>query len=254
MSNRRSALETRIRGVEESYRVFLPKGAPYAILRVDGRSFSTYTRGLDAPVDEKFMSDMDAAAIALCEDISGARAAYVISDEISVIIASDVHGRFYFDGSVTKIASVSAGLVSAVMSTRRPDQSLAIFDGRVSPASSFDAVMEYLVWRQSDGQRNAISMAAETLFTHHELLSMKTSERLAAMQDRNYRYDDLPEGFRQGRFVIPVAYPHTNTYVHRRTKKLHTVESMRKRWTVKPAPSFRDYEGDADTLFNRNGQ
>lgn len=254
MSNRQSALEQRIRSVEESYRVFLPKGAPYAILRVDGRSFSTYTRGLDAPVDEKFMSDMDAAAQALCAEIAGARGAYVVSDEISVVMASDVNGNFFFDGAVVKIASVCAGIASAVLSTRRPEQGFAAFDGRVAPADSFAYVMDYLRWRQGDGQRNAISMAAESLFSHRELMSMKTSERLAGMASKGYDYDALPEGFRKGRFIVREQFAETVTYTNQRTKVAHTVEAIRSRWTVKPAPSFRDLEVDADTLFNRTDQ
>ena len=46
----------------------MPRG--YACIRVDGRSFSQYTKGLAKPFDSGLMADMNATAVYLCENFS----------------------------------------------------------------------------------------------------------------------------------------------------------------------------------------
>jgi tRNA(His) 5'-end guanylyltransferase len=58
----------------------------YSILRLDGKAFHSYTRGLIRPFDDQLMSDLDETAKFLCEEIQGARFAYVQSDEISILL------------------------------------------------------------------------------------------------------------------------------------------------------------------------
>ena len=70
---------------ENRMRCFLPRRT-YTLLRVDGKSFHSYTRGCGRPFDAELMADMDAAAQALCENITGAQLAFVQSDEISVLL------------------------------------------------------------------------------------------------------------------------------------------------------------------------
>jgi tRNA(His) guanylyltransferase len=70
---------------EDRTRLYLPRRT-YTIVRVDGRAFHSYCRGLERPFDRDLMADMDATAIALCEEMQGARLAFVQSDEISVLL------------------------------------------------------------------------------------------------------------------------------------------------------------------------
>lgn len=63
---------------------YLPCRMPI-IVRCDGKSFHSYTRGLSKN-DARFNLAMDSTAAALCEQIDGARLAYVQSDEISVLV------------------------------------------------------------------------------------------------------------------------------------------------------------------------
>src|SRR3954469_24301850 len=69
---------------ETRTRTYLPRRA-YMLLRVDRKALHTYCRGLQRPYDMDLMQDMDTTAVALCEEIQGARFAYVQSDEISVL-------------------------------------------------------------------------------------------------------------------------------------------------------------------------
>ena len=70
---------------ESRSRNFLTRRVP-VIMRLDGKAFHTYTRGLDKPFDEGLIEDMQQTAIHLCQNIQGAKCAYVQSDEISILI------------------------------------------------------------------------------------------------------------------------------------------------------------------------
>ena len=50
------------------------------IIRLDGKGFSKFTKGLNKPFDDGFSQDMDATALYLCENIQGAKFAYTQSD------------------------------------------------------------------------------------------------------------------------------------------------------------------------------
>lgn len=39
----------------------------YSIIRIDGKSFHTYTKGLEEPFDRKLMEDIDKTAAILCK-------------------------------------------------------------------------------------------------------------------------------------------------------------------------------------------
>ena len=99
---------------EHRTRQYLPRRTN-TIIRLDGKAFHTYTKGLDKPFDEGFMEDMQQAAIALCEEIQGAKCAYCQSDEISVLSTDydTINTDAYFDGNLQKITSVTAATATA---------------------------------------------------------------------------------------------------------------------------------------------
>lgn len=78
-------LGDRMKGYEVACRTALPKRMP-VIIRVDGKAFHSYTRGLKRPFDEHFIGAMDDVARALCSEIHGAVLAYVQSDEVSILV------------------------------------------------------------------------------------------------------------------------------------------------------------------------
>ena len=136
----RDSLGDRMKADYESRaRYFLPRRT-YTLIRVDGKNFHTYTRGCARPYDADLMADMDAAAIALCENSEGAKLAFVQSDEISVLLTdfASLQTEAWFDGNLQKICSVSAAIAAAHFNQARaarrsPEQpgALAYFDSRV---------------------------------------------------------------------------------------------------------------------------
>src|SRR5690242_17305079 len=103
MATDRTSLGDRMKEYEWAYRYVLPRRT-YTILRVDGRAFHNLTKGLDRPYDERFMDIMDTVAYELCQEIQGARLAYVQSDEISVLYTDfDAPGtQAWFGGVLAK--------------------------------------------------------------------------------------------------------------------------------------------------------
>jgi len=98
---------------EDRYKTKMMRGA-ITFIRLDGKSFSKFTKGLKKPFDEGFSEDMDMTAKFLCENIQGAKFAYTQSDEISVVLTDydTIETQAWFDYEVNKIISISASLAT----------------------------------------------------------------------------------------------------------------------------------------------
>ena len=161
---------------ENRTRNFLPRRT-YTIIRVDGKAFHTYTRGLETPFDGKLVSDMDETACYMCKNVQGAKFAFVQSDEISILLTDfdSLTTDAWFDGNVQKMASVSSSLATAKFNALRPDK-IALFDSRVFSIPSTVEVANYFIWRQQDATRNSISSVAQSMFSHSELENKNTNQ------------------------------------------------------------------------------
>lgn len=181
----RTSLGDRMKQYERVPKISLTGRMPM-IIRADGRAFHTYTKRTfkewqSGPWSLHMRDCMTAAAEALMAEISGAKMAYVQSDEISVLVTDydTVNTQAWFDKAVQKVASVSASIataafnehVSGFMFPSRP----AHFDARcfVLPVSE---VTNYFIWRQQDATRNSILMLAQAHFSHKKMHGKNTSE------------------------------------------------------------------------------
>lgn len=249
-------LSTKIKREEHSTRIVLPSGS-YAILRLDGRHFHTYTKHLKRPYDTQFMADMNTVAETICQEISGTIIGYVQSDEITVVFSdlAKPETQMWFGGVVQKIVSVTAGLASATLARLRPDQQIPMFDARVYAVEDFQQVVEALAWRQEDATRNSILMCAQAVLPQKQLDGKSVRECLTAASTAGMQWSSMPEGFKHGRIVIPATAPKTVTYKHKKTGEENTVVVERKVWKTIPAFRFADPAGDGNIVasedFNR---
>ena len=67
---------------EDRYRIYLTRRTP-VIIRIDGKAFHSFTKGLNRPYDMVLKQSMWETAKDLCENIMGCQLAYIQSDEIS---------------------------------------------------------------------------------------------------------------------------------------------------------------------------
>ena len=90
------------------------------VVRLDGRAFSTFTRGMHKPFDAR-MSDIMCAVTGHLLEQTGACVGYTQSDEITLILESETPEREpIFGGRVFKIVSVLAAMASAKFTLLRP--------------------------------------------------------------------------------------------------------------------------------------
>lgn len=139
-------LEDRMRRLEAYHALEVLPGA-HPIVRVDGRSFTKLTRGMEHPFDIRFHECMVATASALLVELGGLYA-FTESDEISVLLPRDTD---LFGRSVEKLVSVSAGVASSTFSLELGKA--AHFDSRVWVGVSEVDVIDYFRWRQADASR-----------------------------------------------------------------------------------------------------
>lgn len=172
---------------EDRYRFHLTRRTP-VIIRIDGKAFHTYTRGLNKPFDQGLIEDMQQTTIFLCKNIQGAKLGYTQSDEISILVTDydNLNTDAWFDYNIQKMTSISASLATGIFNQlrmyRNADENielglstlesigikLANFDSRCFNIPK-EEVSNYFLARQKDAVRNSVSMLAQSLYSHKEL-------------------------------------------------------------------------------------
>lgn len=251
-------LGDRMKGYEDETRTYLST-KNYAIVRVDGKAFHTFTKGFKKPFDADIIRCMNEAATALCRESSGQHFAYVQSDEISLCF-SDIKSEkteMWFRGNVQKIASVSASIATAAFNRALLDLNVntkksALFDGRVWTINDPVEVVNYFRWRWNDCVRNSVSMLASSLFSHKELQGKTVNQRKVMCEEVGSSWDDLPEHLKYGRFVYrKQTDPQTLSFdlPNGEQRVVHNV--VRKNWVVDSAPDINSINSYIDELLPR---
>ena len=216
----------RMKAYENVNRTYLTRRLPM-ILRLDGCHFHSYTKEFNKPFDRIFSEAMWETARKLCENIEGAKLAYVQSDEISILLTDydTLTTEPWFGKNIQKMVSISASMASIffdrahqlslkdfiydltennmeipeyVDAHYRAQDKLAVFDCRafVLPIAE---VNNYFYWRQLDCQRNSVNSLAHSLFSDKELLSKSTEERKEMIwKQKNIQWDLIPSFYKNG--------------------------------------------------------
>ena len=205
----KSALGTRMKeNYENRTRLSLPRKS-YTIIRLDGKSFHTFTKGLIRPFDSGFVEDMNTTAKYLCKNIMGAKLAYVQSDEISILLTDfeTISTEAWFDNNLQKMASVSASMATRAFNEARikrlgvDNMKWAEFDSRVFQIPQRTEVINYLIWRQNDAVRNSISSLAQSLYSPAELKNKNSSNMQELIFRKGINWNDLNPSLKRGRII-----------------------------------------------------
>ena len=196
-------------------RHFFPRRT-YVLARIDGRSFHTWTRGLDKPYDKPLMECMDAAAVELCKEVAGVRLAFVQSDEISLLLTDfeDVSSQAWFDNCQNKIESITASIATMAFNlkviefnreattklglTKRPN---AMFDSRAWIIPDPIEVENYFVDRQKDAERNSVTLLASNYASHKQLHGKSVSDRHEVIHTAGDNWAKHPARFKHGGII-----------------------------------------------------
>lgn len=204
------------------------------IIRLDGKGFSKFTKGLNKPFDDGFSQDMDATALYLCENIQGVKFAYTQSDEISVVLCDfdNIETDAWFDYNVQKMTSIAASLATSKFNQLRlarmsrgangyldvdelMGMTLACFDARVFQVPNVDEMFNAILWRQQDCTRNSISMAASAVYSHKELEKKSSSVKQEMLFQKGINWNDYAIKYKRGIVIkkesVYVAGPNGDT-------------------------------------------
>jgi len=192
----------------EGGRRFLPC-APVCI-RLDGRGFSRWTKGLHRPYDERLSGLMvDVTKILVAE--TNALVGYTQSDEISLVMYEPRGAaETYFGQRIQKTVSMTAAVATAHFNRLAPERlpekagKLAFFDSRAWTMPTLTEAANALLWREIDATKNSISMAAQGYFSHKALHGKTGAEKQEMLHEKGINWNDYPAFFKRGTYVTRV--------------------------------------------------
>jgi tRNA(His) guanylyltransferase len=208
----RDDLGNRIKSAyEDRYRYKLMRRCP-TIVRLDGRGFSRFTKGAQKPFDLTIVKAMQDTAKYLCQEIQGAKIAYVQSDEITLVMTDyeELTSQAFFDYNLQKICSVSAGMASSYFSRYTDWQAILgrstpqypHFDARVFQIADKEEVVNALYWRAVDWRRNSLQMLARSHFSHKELHLKDSAAIHEMLHQKGVNWADLSDVLKNGSVVV----------------------------------------------------
>ena len=227
-------LGTRMKEYEKRNQYYLQKRTPVAI-RVDGRSFHTFTKGFQRPFDDVLIKTMQETAKYMCENIQGCVLGYTQSDEISLVLVD--YQRFetsaWFDYEIQKMCSIAASMATMAFNkffeNNVDDYRFSKWDGvskyeegteeyiktllkAVEKGAMFDArvfnipkeeVTNCIYWRQLDASRNSIQMVGQANFSHKELQNKSCNDiQDMLVLQKNINWNDFPTYQKRGTCVV----------------------------------------------------
>jgi len=249
---------------EDRTRIRLPRRT-YTIIRIDGKAFHTYTKGLNRPFDDGLIEDMDETTAYLCKNIQGVKFGYVQSDEISLLLTDfdDLSTDAWFDGNLQKMCSIAASLATAKFNQLRMSRfckndgtdgyamaydgklmteseiesfKLATFDARVFQIPSSIEVENYFIWRQQDATRNSISSVAQSMYSPKELHGKKTDEMQEMIFQKGTNWNDFSPRKKRGGFVTKILM--INGKPKQENQEIFIEDVVRNKWLGIDCPVF----------------
>lgn len=225
---------------ENITRYYLTRRMP-VIIRVDGRSFHTFTKGFKKPFDDILVKTMQDTMKYLCENIHGCVLGYTQSDEISLVLTdyAELTTDAWFGNNLQKMCSVSASMATLafnkffsgrvqefmydccdefgddVLLEKQNDYELAhnvyfkkfnaaMFDSRVFTIPK-EEVCNYLIWRQQDATRNSIQSVGQANFSQKELHGKSCNDiQDMLMLQKGINWNDYSTTLKRGSCCIKI--------------------------------------------------
>jgi tRNA(His) 5'-end guanylyltransferase len=222
MSNKKDSLGDRMKeNYENRAKTYLVRRMP-VIIRLDGKAFHTFTKGLKKPYDEIFHNTMNATMKYLCENIQGCKLGYTQSDEITLLLTDydTLDTDAWFDNNVQKICSVSASMATMAFNKLlqyfaeveikfgNDKKYIETLQTAINKGAMFDSrcfnipkeeVTNCFIWRQQDATRNAIQMLGQCNFSHRELQNKSCNDiQDMLMTQKGINFNDMPIEFKRG--------------------------------------------------------
>lgn len=217
------SLGNRMKGYENISRNHLTRRVP-VIIRIDGKAFHTFTKGMKKPFDRILMSTMQLTTEHLCKNIQGCVLGYTQSDEITLVLTdyAKITTDAWFGYNIQKMASISASMATVFFNRffletveaaayaggffdnedeyqkYRAKVFSAMFDARAFTVPK-EEVCNCLIWRQQDATRNSIESVGQAYFSAKEL-HKKSCNKIQDMlwKKKGVNWNDFPSDCKRG--------------------------------------------------------
>ena len=234
---KKDSLGDRMKMYESVPKTQLMKRTP-VIIRLDGKAFHTFTRGLNKPFDKIMVNTMIDTTYELCKNIQGCVFGYTQSDEITLILQDyyRLNTDAWFDYEVQKMCSIAASMASMAFNKffkkamtewwnatvdslesedpkndikyQEADKLLTTYANALNHGAMFDArvfnipkeeVTNLIYWRQLDAQRNSVQMVGQANYSSSHLEG-KSCEQIKMLLrcDFGINWDGLPTRWKRG--------------------------------------------------------
>jgi tRNA(His) guanylyltransferase len=188
------------------------KGLPI-MARLDGRSFSKFTKGLERPFDSRMSRLMQETTRFLVKE-TRALLGYTQSDEITLawFLPYEGESEYDFGGKYQKLVSTYASLATGYFNNNLglvlPEKAnfIPTFDCRVWQVPTTRLVYLNFLWREQDATKNSISMAAHHYFSHKELQGKNSKEKIVMLESKRIDWAGYPTHFKRGSYFQRKSY------------------------------------------------
>lgn len=205
----------RMKAYEVSSESFLNINEPIMI-RLDGRSFSTFTKAFDKPFSREFHFLMSETTKYLVEQ-TDAKLGYTQSDEISLVfLRATEESQIMFSGRVQKLVSTLSAMASVFFNKKLDElhkhlsNKMPTFDCRVWNVPTLAEAANTILWRENDAIRNSISSLAMENFSANQLAKVPTQKRKQMLAEKGIIWEDIPVMFQRGTYYQRKKSARTN--------------------------------------------
>lgn len=154
-----------LKSYENSNQIYLLKNIPI-VVRIEGKGFRTFTRGLEKPFDARLNKVMRDTLISVCRTIKGVVMGYTISDEIDLLIYDNANYwcNLNLQEFLSSIASITTGYFNRYFSEQikyTANKKVGFFNA-IAFNIPQDSVVDYFIKRQKVGMRTNLELFCES--------------------------------------------------------------------------------------------
>ena len=195
------SIRDRMKEYEDVSNHYLLSRTP-VFIRVDGRAFHSFTKGMEKPFDLNLINAMLLAGQETAKEMMGFKLGYHQSDEFTFMMldTDSLETQPWFGNNMSKIISITTSIFTSAFNSMFLFNKKAQFDCRAFNVPLDDAPNVF-IWRQHDWERNSLQMLARSKFSHKQLEGKNSGDIHNMLHEIGLNWADLPNVLKNGSFL-----------------------------------------------------